>query len=383
MHRELVPVTPSVVAWAIRESGFTIPKLATMLSLPEGVIEGWTRGQPPELSVFRKFAAAVERPLAAFLLPKPPTTALPRVKFRHARSTAGRDLNPEERRRIREASRLQGVISWLARELKITRPDVPWFTTKDNPEVVARVIRARAGISLEAQLSWASPTEALRTWREAVEDNGVTVFMVSMGEESCRGFSIWDDRAPLICVNTAWLPEARVFTLLHEYAHLVTRTNSVCVEDGPLGSSVGGDSTERWCERVAAAVAIPSESLDRIIAELPRRTSGSKAGLDVVTRIANRLRVSRRAAALRLIESGRASWSLFKAFPPHVDRHSSGGGGRGRTRETIRRQQYGQRTFRMFRAALERDVLGAADVVDYLGVSPDALSAVGASAGDE
>jgi len=37
----------------------------------------------------------------------------------------------------------------------------------------------------------------------------------------------------------------------------------------------------------------------------------------------------------------------------------------------------------MFRAALERDVLGAADVVDYLGVSPDALSAVGASAEDE
>jgi Zn-dependent peptidase ImmA (M78 family) len=261
-------------------------------------------------------------------------------------------------------------------------PLVPLFSTKDDPEDVARAIRKRTGVSLDTQLSWTSATEALRVWREAVEDCAVTVFMVSMGEESCRGFSIWDDRAPLICVNTAWLPEARVFSLFHEYAHLVSRTNSVCVEDAPLGSSAAGDPTERWCERVAAAVVIPPESLERVVAELSRGSGGWRADLGAVTRVANQLRVSRRAAALRLIEARHASWSLFKALPSHVDRRLGGGGGHGRTRATIRRQQLGSRTINLFAEALERDLLGPADVIDYLGVSPDALATEPARAED-
>ena len=38
------------------------------------------------------------------------------------------------------------------------------------------------------------------------------VFAFSMGSESCRGFSLWDDYAPILAVNTAWLPSARIFT---------------------------------------------------------------------------------------------------------------------------------------------------------------------------
>lgn len=381
MRSDLVPATPSVVAWAIHESGFTIPKLAIILGLPEQVIEGWTHGQHPELAAFRRFAAVVERPLAAFLLPEPPSGSLPPVKFRHSRSTAGRELNPEERRRIREAARLQGIMSWLAAEMEMRGPEVLSYTTKDDPEIVARAIRAQTGISLETQLSWSSGTEALRAWRASVEGCGVSVFMVPMGEESCRGFSVWDDRAPLIAVNTAWMTEARIFTLFHEYAHLVTRTNSVCVEDAPLGSSIAGDKTERWCERVAAAVLIPSEGLDTVLADL--RGPDRKTDFVAVTRVASRLRVSRRAAALRLIETGQAPWSLFKSLPSHADLRLGGGGGHGRTRETIRRQQFGNRTIRMFSEALERDVLGPADIVDYLGVSAEALAAAAAPSEDE
>ena len=383
MNSELIPVTPSVVAWAIDESGFSIPKLATMLGLPEQVIKGWTLGKHPELTAFRKFAGAVGRPLAAFLLPEPPASLSPSVKFRHSRSTVGRELIPEERRRIREAARLQEILSWLARELDKSPPLVPRFSTKDDAEKVARALRTQMGGSLATQLSWSSATEALGAWREAVETSGVTVLMASMGEESCRGFSIWDEYAPLICVNTAWLPEARVFTLFHEYAHLVTRTNSICVEDAALGSATSGDATERWCERVAAAVVIPTEGLERIVSESRGRSRGWKADLTTVTQVSTQLRVSRRAAALRLIEARYGEWSLFKSLPPHIDRRRDGGGGYGRTRATIRRQQLGNRTINMFAEALERDVVGAADVVDYLGASPDVLVGSAALAEDE
>jgi len=378
-------VTPSVVAWAIRESGYSISALALMLGLRDEVIVSWTEGARPDLSDFRRFAAAVQRPMAAFLLPKPPSATAPAVKFRHSKATPARELNPEERRRIREATRLQEVTSWIAREVGAAAPDVASFTTKDDPEQVGRVIRDRTGISVGTQLSWSSGANAVRAWREAVESCGVTVLMVPMGEESCRGFSMWDDRAPLIAVNTAWLPEARVFTLFHEFAHLVTRTNSVCAEDAPRRAS-DSDATERWCERVAASVIIPSESLNAVVAELSSGSPRWRADLSAAGRVANQFHVSRRAAALRLIEGHYATWSLFNSFPDHVDQPRKGGGGLGRTREELRRQRYGNRTMTMFREALRRDVMGPADVVDYLGVTPDALTSVPsvvAGGGDE
>jgi IrrE N-terminal-like domain len=200
----------------------------------------------------------------------------------------------------------------------------------------------------------------------------VLVLMLPMGEESCRGFSIWDDAAPLIAINTAWLPEARVFTLFHELAHLATKTNSACAEDAASGSTTG-DRVERWCERVAAAVLVPEDGLSRVLSEISKDSTRRTVDLSTASRIASRFRVSRRTAALRLIESDRATWGLFKSIPPHTDRLLSGGGGPGRDRAEIRRQRYGQRTMSLFREAIRQDVLGPADVMDYLDVSPEAV----------
>lgn len=374
MQPKLVPATPSVIAWAIRESGYSLRALATMLKVPEEEIGGWTKGKHPDVAKLQALAAAVERPFSAFLLPHPPASSVPAVKFRSSTTRNPRELNPEERRRIREAARLQQVISWLTRELEMAAPDIPSSSTKAAIDDVAQAIRARLNVSLATQQSWSSSAEALREWREAVERLGVLVLMLPMGEESCRGFSIWDDAAPLIAINTAWLPEARVFTMFHELVHLATRTNSACAEDAAPRSIIGGDRVERWCERVAAAIAVPEEALSRVLAEVSGGSTKRTADLSTVSRIASRFRVSRRAAALRLIESKRATWGLFKSIPPHSEQVMRGGGGPGRTRAEIRRQRYGQRTLALFHEALRQDVLGPADVVDYLDVSPDAIT---------
>lgn len=372
MPPKLVPATPSVIAWAIRESGYSLDALATLLGLPKEEIDSWTKGKHPDLTRLQSLAAALQRPFSAFLLPEPPASSIPSVKFRSSTAANARELNPEERRRIREAARLQQVISWVSRELEMPAPDLPSSSTKSDVDDVAVAIRARLNVPLEMQLSWSSASEALRAWREAVEQLGVLVLMLPMGEESCRGFSMWEDAAPLIAINTSWLPEARVFTLFHEVAHLATRTNSACAEDAAPRSSAEGDRVERWCERVAAAIIMPSDGLSRVLSETSKDSTKPTADLSTANLIASRFRVSRRAAALRLIESQQATWGLFKSIPPHSDRLRSGGGGPGRTRAEIRRQRYGQRTMALFHEAILQDVLSPADVVDYVDISADA-----------
>ena len=70
------------------------------------------------------------------------------------------------------------------------------------------------------QFAWPSSAIAFDHWRRALEDAGHVVLLVSIGKASCRGFSAWDPRAPVIAVNTAWNEEARIYTLFHEFAHL-------------------------------------------------------------------------------------------------------------------------------------------------------------------
>ena len=158
-----------------------------------------------------------------------------------------------------------------------------------------------------------------------------------------RGFSVWDDEAPLVAVNTHWNVAARIFTLFHELAHLATRTDSICVEND-LETEIRDttDDLERWCERVAGVALMPKADL---LGALARARVTGNADLAIARKIANRFRVSMRAAVLRLVDLERATWSLFHAIPPASDCKRPGGPpGKGRSLAKQRLDEYGRRT---------------------------------------
>lgn len=200
------------------------------------------------------------------------------------------------------------------------------------------------------------------------------VFVFPLGEQSARGFSLWDGDAPLIAVNSAWNYPARVYTLFHEYGHLLTRTNSVCVERGPKVSRPT-DPAERWCEEFAAAALLPWSAVAALLKERFAWSPGDKIQtLNVPRAIANAFKVSWRAATIRLIERGVATWGLYSAIPPYNERKRLGGrGDGGRDRADIRRDEYGRKTLRLFFHALDRQLLGRSDLLDYLDVPDLAL----------
>jgi len=364
------------VRWAVEESGYSADELARAASVPPEAIEEWANGQRrPLLTQLRKLAAKLKRPLATFLLPKPPNSAVPAVEFRSPPGTERRELNPVERRSLREAARLQRMVSWIAKELKQGPPNLPRVRTDTEPGRVASEARDRLGITIEQQIRWPSAGAALHAWRTALETSGVTVLLLPMGKQACRGFSLWDDQTPLVAANTAWNAEARMFTLLHEYGHLLTRTSSACLQGTYRRARTQSDDTERWCERFAGLMLLPSEALLAYLERLGLR-GRQVADVETVRKIAHHFRVSLRATTLRLIDLDLASWSLYGALPRWVDDKSQGGGGTGRNRAQIKRDQYGSRTVELFATALERDVVSRADVLDYLDLPPNALAKV-------
>jgi Zn-dependent peptidase ImmA (M78 family) len=135
------------------------------------------------------------------------------------------------------------------------------------------------------------------------------------------------------------------------------------------------DLIERWCEQFSAALLLPRDEVRKFLTEeLGRPGTLRVEDLDVPTRLASRLKVSLRAATLRLIEMKLATWDLYAAIPPVSENKPRGGGGRGRERGEIREGQYGDRAVGLTVRALNRDVLGRTDVLDVLNISDADLS---------
>ena len=73
-----------------------------------------------------------------------------------------------------------------------------------------------------------------------------------------RGFAIYDPVAPVIFINQADAPSARLFTLIHEAAHIWT---------GQSGISDGKPTTQRQeevqCNAIAAEFLVPGNEFDQ------------------------------------------------------------------------------------------------------------------------
>ncbi|MFZ0800114.1 MAG: ImmA/IrrE family metallo-endopeptidase [Terriglobales bacterium] len=207
---------------------------------------------------------------------------------------------------------------------------------------------------------------AFDEWRTALERTGQLVFLFSLGKDSCRGFSLWDDFAPVVAVNTAWNESARIFTLFHELGHLITRTSSACLES--IRTTPRTDPVERWCERFAAGVLMPTKDVEAALHQYGSR--GQTASLAIAKSLANLYKVSLRAAVIRLIGLNAATWALYDEIPPISDKKPPGGGGQGRSRTQIREDQFGDRVTSILVTAVEKDLLTRSQAVEFLDI-PD------------
>jgi Zn-dependent peptidase ImmA (M78 family)/transcriptional regulator with XRE-family HTH domain len=377
-----LPVTAAVVDWAIGASGESLVEIARAVGVDESVVMGWRAGHgAPSVGQLRKLANKLHRPFAAFFLPKPPSEPPLTLEFRHPPNVQARSLSPNELRHVRRALRLQEVIAWLVTELGDSKPRLPVVDVGAPPKEIALKARGALGIAADEPRKWPTSSAAFDGWRAIVERNGILVFLFPLGKDACRGFSLAHAVAPLVAVNSGWNEEARIFTLWHEVGHILTDTGSACVEGiGEAVTRSGVDDVERWCERFASHVLMPDEA---VLAALHSAQIFSVTQVSQVQWLANRFKVSLRAAVIKLIDLGRARWDLYRELSPASDKkRPGGGGGGGRDLGEIREDQLGRRTAELFDRAVRSDVMSRTQALDYLDIGDSNFEAL-ASAGNE
>lgn len=376
---KLIPITGTVLRWAIAEAGFTEEELASRLKVDPGTVRRWETGpETPNTTQFRGLVQALRRPSAIFFLPEPPQRTSIQAQFRGAPGVAQRALKPEEARWLRKARWLQQTASWLVQELGEEPPDMSSWRTTHDVEATAITERSKLGISVSVQRGWLDASTALKQWRTRLESLGILVFQLRLGRESCRGFSLWDDLAPVIAINSAYNEAARIYTLFHEYSHLLLRTDAICVAPFRWVGPGQDEDPERWCERFAAALLLPrGDLLDYLALAFGWRYGTFIRAFDQVINIARHYKVSLRAAALRLVELGAAEYSLYQEVNERAqvaETEKRGGGGRGLQRHEVRVQELGKRLPRILLDGLNKDILGLHDVLENIDVSTSHLA---------
>ena len=308
-----VPINPTVLEWARKESGYAVDRVADRLQVKAERVEAWERGErPPTLRQVQALARFFHRPLNLFFLPAPPRVPPLAAEYRRLPGVTPGQESPELRLAVRQMINRRETAASLMEELG---EPIAAFTLQahlnETPEVVGGRLRAVLGVAVEAQTEWRDEWQAWREWRAAVEHLGAFVFQFPKVElTDALGLSLLRFPLPAVGVNSKAQPELKCYTLLHEVIHLMLAAGH---EEAPAlleqRSGEEWEKVERFAESAASYVLVPEAAL--------RTAAPSRSqvwDIPAVRRLARRFRVTPLAMATRLRASGYMDWPQYRAW---------------------------------------------------------------------
>ncbi len=298
-------INPELLVWARDSASLSVDAAAKKAHVRPELLAEWETGEArPTVNQLRLLAEAYKRPLAVFYLPKPPKSfdALRDFRGKTAKTAKGASALAYEIRRAYE--RRQIALDLLDELGETTSPAKFVARATDLPDEVAIALRAMLGVPLGRQRQWNSEYTAFTSWRDAIEDSGILVFQttgVPVGD--ARGFSVSIQPLAVIAMNGKDSYAGRIFTMMHELAHLALREGGICDLDE--------HGLEVFCNAVAGSLLVPGDALlaDAEIRSAPKQRSWSE---ETIQRLAREFRVSREVIVRRLLVIGKTTSSFYE-----------------------------------------------------------------------
>jgi len=261
------PVEPPVLKWAVESSGWTAEDVSRRLKISPKTVEAWFGGSiSPTVPQLENLATALKRPLAAFFLSKPPAEKPNPPDYRMLPGKEG-IFDKKTLLAIRRARRLQRTGRELTENLNEGMQEkFPKVQMNENPSKLAASYRHEFGLDEETQRKMKDPYKLLNYLREKIEARGVMSFQISMPLEDARGLTLADESPAVVVINSKDPAEARIFTLMHEFAHVLLGESGVSMPQSAL-MGIESKKIERWCDQFAANFLFPQEIAKGIFTE--------------------------------------------------------------------------------------------------------------------
>jgi len=281
--QQAVPVNPEVLRWARIEAGYSLSDAAERAGItpprrkkdsPEQTAEDrladWEEGRDtPSYAQLKGIASAYRRPLFTFFLPEPPTKMAAMADYR----TVGSKAHPAD---TPEFSALRRRLTILHHELRdllkaAGSQELPFIgsMSEDTPvKEFAESLRSVLNVRIEEQVGIRDEAALLAYLRVSAQDAGIfVIFAGNLGShhskisaDEFRGIAIADELAPMVVVNPNDVMAAKVFTLVHELAHLWLGSKAISSFNALAQRSVD-NHREKLCNLVAAEFLVPESDL--------------------------------------------------------------------------------------------------------------------------
>ena len=362
-----VNIKPEVLKWARESAGWTIEEISGKLKVSVDTYrQREVTGSGVRITHLEALAHHFKRALAAFFLPRPPAELKPPRDFR---SLPGR-RDKFERKTLyafRQALWLQATAREISEALGLeTRAQIWRAELTDDPEMAGVQGRQVLGVSLDEQIRWRDESAALQHWRDAIEKTNVFVFSLQMPLDDARGFSFTERSPWVIVLNSSDATRARIFTLFHEYGHLLLRNPGVCLPHQEWVRDAKLEWEEHWCNQFAASLLLSAQAIREVIDQqrltserLPQFLWESSRRFKVSQEV-----VLRRLLNLRLISQAQFWKELgrLRAIPVRERR----GGFAAPSMASVRAN--GRLFTRLVLEGKERELITYSDVARFLGV---------------
>ena len=300
--------------------------------------------------------------------------------FRRIADPASRKLSPELRSAIRRAQSQREAALEL-RELadEPVQPAPTIDPSPADPEAFGAAARKLLGVGVATQLDWTDPGRALAGWTTALEDRDVMVLQAQRIDTSeMRGFSVSAPTLPVIVLNGGDSTRGRIFTLLHEYTHLLRHTAGVCDLHEQREASPS-DDLEVFCNQVAAAILLPADIFraDPRVEAAPANGQWSDGTLRALS---DRYGVSREVVLRRLYSFRLTTWDFMREKTAEFQRGYEEQRQRQKERQgsppwhRMRVRDYGRPYVRLALDAYYRDDITASALSEYLEVKLNKLA---------
>jgi len=362
-----INVNPAVLKTTRKSLGIELHKASELSGIPVSRLKQLETDKKPDLSELKVLAKAYNSSIASLLLYKP-TKEKPLPKDRRTvNSERQRIFDPQTILAVRKARALLYSLLELKEELGLPTPEFS-FSALPSSDPNELALKLRNEWNLDKIKEQQNSNIALEAYIEKIESLGVAVFQLPLTKDNLRGFSITDEKFPIIVIKRGSESDtAKNFTLFHELGHILLNEGGIC--DIKLYNE--RRRIEKWCNAFAGEILVPTEQLlNNNIVKQYYKLGKTKWIKNDLIKIANEFHVGPLVILRKLLEAGRTSKEFYKEKHDKWNKPSFGRAkepkGRNIPREIIKEK--GKTYISLALSAFDHNKINLKDLSDYLDV---------------
>ena len=361
-----VEVKPEIFKWLRESSVWTQEEIAKRIKTSTQNIQNIEMGnKKPTIRQLKELSNVFKRPVAAFfldeLIPEKP-------KPKDYRMLPNK-MNKFDKKTIyvlRKARRLQALCKELSHNIDYdTNVKIKKVKLSDNPKEIAQKYRSLLELTEEKQRRFKTSYELFNYLRDIFEDMNIFVFQYSMPVEDARGFVFVDESPYVIVVNSKDRIEARIFSLMHEFGHILLGESAIDLPDVILKTR---NSIEKWCNEFSSSFLLPGELAITIFESNIDKITHKK----LLTSLSNKYKVSKAMLLLKMLKLNYIKKedyeNILQIYTPKIETKKKSKAGGGIPSDKKRLSEVGNKFVSLVANNYDRENITYTDALNYLSI---------------